>query len=411
MKNSFFISLILLITLQNAGADWFQQNSGINLYMNDVKFLNANTGYVGADGLLLKTTDGGNNWNQIIVGSSATLIAAIFIFDADNIILASYGSKMFRTNDGCATFDSAFSGIYGPGAIFFPSRDTGYSNSKYDGVFKTVNGGMNWVNIYPPVSQLQGGVHFINNQTGFVTGGTNTFSILKTTTGGSTWDLQNLGTNTYIFDIQFVNNSTGYCVGQSNTNRNPIYKTTDLGISWVLQYEALSGYNSVSFVNESTGYASCFHSYLSKTTNGGMNWITYTNPVLFTQVNKIDFADPETGYMITANGRILKTTDGGTVGVQQINELVPENFSLQQNYPNPFNPNTIIGFQLAVKGNVKLIVYDILGNEVIELVDEKKSPGSYETEFIGNNLPSGIYFYKLQIDNNFVDTKRMVLLK
>jgi hypothetical protein len=99
---------------------------------------------------------------------------------------------------------------------------------------------------------------------------------------------------------------------------------------------------------------------------------------------------------------------------------LPIVFSLDQNYPNPFNPSTVIGYQLPVSGNVTLKVYDILGNEVATLVNEEKPAGNYEIEFSakgesasdGNvyDLPSGIYFYKLQA-GNFSATKKMILLK
>jgi hypothetical protein len=93
-------------------------------------------------------------------------------------------------------------------------------------------------------------------------------------------------------------------------------------------------------------------------------------------------------------------------------------FSLGQNYPNPFNPSTTIKYSIPTviaSGTtqsqlVTLKVYDVLGNEVVTLVNEEKLAGTYEVEFSAQNLPSGIYFYKLQ-SGNFVEMKKMVLLK
>ncbi len=181
MKAVILICLICLAT-QSLRADWFQQNSGTNNYLNDVKFINSMTGYVGADGgFLLKTTNGGDNWNRIVLGGNNTFISSIFFFDVNNIVFGEYTKFIYKTSDGGATFDSIQVNIYGMTSIFFPSGDTGYANSKYIGAFKTINGGINWVNVYPSSNQLQGGIFFIDNQTGFVTGGTNTFTILKTT--------------------------------------------------------------------------------------------------------------------------------------------------------------------------------------------------------------------------------------
>ncbi|MDQ3021510.1 MAG: T9SS type A sorting domain-containing protein [Bacteroidota bacterium] len=90
---------------------------------------------------------------------------------------------------------------------------------------------------------------------------------------------------------------------------------------------------------------------------------------------------------------------------------IPEKFLLSQNYPNPFNPNTIISYQLAANSIASLKIYDVLGNEVSTLVNEKQNAGYYAIDFNGSNLSSGVYFYKLAVDGNVIDTKRMVLLK
>jgi hypothetical protein len=87
-----------------------------------------------------------------------------------------------------------------------------------------------------------------------------------------------------------------------------------------------------------------------------------------------------------------------------------ETFSLKQNYPNPFNPGTKIIYQLKTKSNVTLKVFDVLGREVASLVNENQSAGKYEVQFNGNNLPSGIYFYKF-ITDGFTDIKKMILIK
>jgi hypothetical protein len=87
-------------------------------------------------------------------------------------------------------------------------------------------------------------------------------------------------------------------------------------------------------------------------------------------------------------------------------------FSLEQNYPNPFNPSTKISWQLPVSSNVTLKVYDVLGREVVTLVDEYRNTGSYNVEFTIENLElsSGIYFYQLKA-GEFVETKKMILLR
>jgi hypothetical protein len=101
--------------------------------------------------------------------------------------------------------------------------------------------------------------------------------------------------------------------------------------------------------------------------------------------------------------------DQWTTDVQR-DEAVPRTFELSQNYPNPFNPSTVVRFQLPVISNVRLVVYDILGREVAMLVNERKAAGSYEVQFDGAGLASGVYFYRLQADE-FVQTRKLLLLK
>jgi len=86
------------------------------------------------------------------------------------------------------------------------------------------------------------------------------------------------------------------------------------------------------------------------------------------------------------------------------------NYQLSQNYPNPFNPSTKIKYSVLHTSNVVIKVFDILGNETETLVNEEKSAGNYNIEFNASNLPSGVYFYRLQA-GDFIQTKKMILMK
>lgn len=89
---------------------------------------------------------------------------------------------------------------------------------------------------------------------------------------------------------------------------------------------------------------------------------------------------------------------------------LPSDYELSQNYPNPFNPNTVIRYQLPTSSHTTLKVYDVLGTEIVKLVDEEKPAGIYEVDFNGESLNSGIYFYTLT-SGNFQQTKKLILLK
>jgi hypothetical protein len=102
--------------------------------------------------------------------------------------------------------------------------------------------------------------------------------------------------------------------------------------------------------------------------------------------------------------------DTTVTGVRDGYQLSVSSFQLNQNYPNPFNPSTVISYQLSVISFVRLEVYNVLGQVVATLVDGMKQPGSYTVRFDASNLPSGIYFYRLQAAG-FIETKKLILIK
>jgi parallel beta-helix repeat protein len=105
---------------------------------------------------------------------------------------------------------------------------------------------------------------------------------------------------------------------------------------------------------------------------------------------------------------LIKTR--GKSGLESEEELLPTQFTLYQNYPNPFNPNTTIKYDLPNTSDVSLIIYDILGRKVKELVNTKQQAGRYEIQFNASTLASGVYIYQL-IADKFISSKKMILLK
>jgi hypothetical protein len=102
-------------------------------------------------------------------------------------------------------------------------------------------------------------------------------------------------------------------------------------------------------------------------------------------------------------------------GIDDDKDEIPAEYALKQNYPNPFNPTTIIRYDLPEESFVTLRVYNVLGQEVATLVNEKQTAGKYNIEFSTNNrngvrMASGVYFYRLQTEQ-YVNTKKLILLR
>jgi hypothetical protein len=109
--------------------------------------------------------------------------------------------------------------------------------------------------------------------------------------------------------------------------------------------------------------------------------------------------------------RVLNYFDIETAINDPSSSLVPGKYSLSQNYPNPFNPRTVISYQLPVTSQVKLSIYNVLGQKVATLVNNKQVAGSHKVEWDATHFASGIYWYRLETDKGFMQIRKLVLLK
>lgn len=228
---------------------------------------------------------------------------------------------------------------------------------------------------------------------------------------------------TYIFDSITVNTGGNRLVRMeisidSLVHTKPkdlrIYLTTPQGWGRTLFY------NSGPDIPGQGLFRTVFSDTASKSIDSGSGTFTgYFNPVnpleVFNSYNPDGIWTLEI-YDVNApdSGRIykwcMKITYEAPIGIQTIGNEIPKNYNLMQNYPNPFNPVTNIKFSVPESGNVQLKVYDVLGRLVAELVDEFKPAGNYMVDFNASNLPSGVYFYRLETAD-FTDVKKMVLVK
>jgi hypothetical protein len=145
-------------------------------------------------------------------------------------------------------------------------------------------------------------------------------------------------------------------------------------------------------------------------TDGGINW-TQKNEG-FDGSTLINSVHSNTSVVLSGTkGRsIWRRPYSEFVGINLISTEIPSEYSLGQNYPNPFNPITNVKFSIINAGDVKIVVYDLMGREMQTLVNEKLKPGKYEVMFDGSMLASGVYFYRM-IANNYSETKKLIILK
>jgi hypothetical protein len=191
-------------------------------------------------------------------------------------------------------------------------------------------------------------------------------------------------------------------------------KSTNLGLNWTTFSSDYTGYpNKMYVVDNKLVIISDFGVYTSS--NNGVNWIS-RNQGLPNVINSYSLIIKDNNIFLGTDVMgVWKRLKSDLIPVENISSEIPKEFVLYQNYPNPFNPTTKIKFQIPsdVKremSNVRLIIFDITGREIITLVNEQLNPGTYEATFDGSNLPSGIYFYRLTA-GDFTSTKKLILLK
>jgi hypothetical protein len=308
-------------------------------------------------------------------------------------------------------------------------------NEKFCGFAKSSNGGVNWsvnenifnmngsktsslqpwnirINGYPHIEidktggANNGYIYIITGEINYSPAGSDPDVVFhKSTDNGNTW-------------------SAGVRVNQDPINNGKVQYFPTIAV------DDGGGLNVIYYDNRNTIIADSMDVYLSRSTDGGNTWNDYrinqhrfrpksvsgaggsgnqgdNMGILFAN-NKLWalWMDDHTGLYQIWSAAI----DVHTIGIKQISSEIPDAFTLSQNYPNPFNPATKINYELRVTNYVSVIVYDVLGNNIQTLVNQKQSAGSYEVEINAENLPSGVYFYKLESGGNSI-TKKMLLLK
>ncbi len=371
----------VIIHTSDGGNTFVIQNSTINYYINDIFFINKRLGWSVANesffegSTILKTTDGGMNWNAENFPDSTKFLRTIFFLDSLNGFLAGSGGVIYKTTDA---------GITWLAAVIDSSEFSGFP------IFK---------------------IRFADNNLGFACGGYMDVAgiIWRTTNGGLFWKAENQSPEPF-YDLFIMDPLQIIAVGGDFEYGVQITKTSNSGVNW--NYESLGIFGqaySIDFRTEREAWMALGYSKSwAYSSDSGESWSsvpTIDNSI----INSVDFVDSLHGWAVGNDGVILRYDPLISI----VNSTGPNNdltFTLFQNYPNPFNPKTIINYQLSMFNFITLEVYDVLGNTVASLVNENQNPGNHSIEFEGSNLSSGIYFYELKAGGNSM-VKRMLLLK
>jgi photosystem II stability/assembly factor-like uncharacterized protein len=371
INNRYIILFVLLFTYTFAG--WAPQISGTNTSLNDVYFPNDTlTGYIcGDSGIILKTTNSGNDWVRQNTPVTTQLNAIYFIGDTGWSV-GSDLTALSTTNGG-----SAWSGTSTPGGltlhdVYFSNNGFGIIIGERGFCMITWDGGMTWEIIMMPIDITLRSAFFINNILGWIVGDLEI--IQKTVNAGLNWILQHSGTFT-LRGVYFTNEHEGYAIGDAGK----MLQTTDGGSDWEDISMPIS-YNlyGIDFEDNETGYICGDSGFVYKL------YSRYTIIDSSIDLYSINFPAPMVGWTVGSKGSIYKTSDGMAV-TEQLNKRDFRSISFS---PNPFTDYFTVKTPTQIKTTLK--IYDKAGNLVFE---EKMTNGRCRLN--SRFLSKGIYFIKV----------------
>jgi len=407
----FVVILHFIFNTDNCSAQWVQTNCPYGETINSLAYSGTELFAGTAGGGVFISQNNGESWTAVNNGLTNLYVEAL-IASGTNIFAGTWGSGVFLSTNSGSSWTAVNNGLASSKYIhcFVFSGTKLFAGTHYfssgGGIYFSTNNGTNWTysgltahsvkTLAVPGSNLFAGT----DSYPFGTGGA-----WISTDNGTNWSAAGL-TNQYVWSIT---SSGSYLFAGTN---GAVYSSINNGTNWtVAANTGLNGQEIKLAVSGAYLFAGTNNGiYLS--TNNGASWLSknqgFTNNPNGPNVWVTLFAN---NYIFAGtNISVWRRSFADIVGIKQISGLMPSSYSLSQNYPNPFNPSTNLEFGISKLGFVSLKIYDLLGKEVVTLVNEKLNPGKYSVEFDGSSLTSGVYFYRLTTDG-FSDTKRMMLLK
>lgn len=404
------------IHITNDGGDTWNSYSGFTFYsLNRLDFVDNNTGYAaGSFGKLGKTTDAGLTWTPLNAGNTESYFGIDFINSQTGYMCGSSGLIYKTTDAGISWTNYNTNFPYYLRDISFSDSLNGVVVGDFSVIYKTTNGGLTWDSVYSvPFGATLQSLKRISSSVIYACGDSG--KVLYSLDGGNSWNKQQSNTDNFLFGFAQID-TTLYIVGEAGTIikfSNSIIPVELSSFSTNVDHEndVILNWHTATETNNQAFHIERRKTQKEKSTvwnNIGLikgNGTT-TEPQSYSFVDK----NLEAGHY---QYRLKQIDFDGTFEYSNIVEVeigIPIKFSLEQNFPNPFNPTTKISWQSPIEGNQTLKIYDVLGNEVVTLVNEYRQAGKYNIDFNASQLASGVYFYKLQV-GDFISSKKMTLIK
>ena len=446
----------------NGGENWDSTILSNNSFVFSVTFLDENNGFAagclnqGSSGAIFHTTNAGDSWT--ITSQNSTYGFYDIDFPTSQIGFAcGWLGKIFKTTNGGNSWSSVNSGTTDVLRwMHFVDENTGYivggtNWNNPNKVFKTTNGGSNWTMVKNFGSLVVGGIHFFDETTGVICGGNSGEIVKKTYDGGVTWEDKYNNSTGLFQSLQFSETGIGWICG----NNGRVIHSLDYGETWSEIESASTNTTLLSIygVDEAVFTVGTSGAIFKKALNPGLiadfsaDAISGSSPLT---VNFTDetIGDPMLWFWDFDNDGIDDSyaqnpqwiyselglyTVSLTVYDSQYNsnetkidyievfqtslneQSIQSSVDNLSNFPNPFNPSTTISFSFPKDSteNAELLIYNLKGQEIRQysIFDNKSSILWDGKDKNGEDVSSGIYFYKLGVNSRTFATKKCVLLK
>ena len=301
--------------------------------------------------------------------------------------------------------------------VINPLNDDIFIGVYHSGIYRSINNGDTWEQqndgipedfIYNPII-----LSFAIDSSGYIFAGTSRRGLFRSTDNGNSWHkLTNGIPSSHVAALAV--NSKGHIFASDWDTPEPagIYRSIDNGNNWTKVGTGIaSSYVRSMVINSKDDiYLGTFGFGVFHSIDNGDSCIEINTGIPVEAIRSLAINSKGTIFAGTTNYGIYKSIQS-TTSVAETNKLLPKSISLKQNYPNPFNPATTIKYNLNKLSNVILKIYNPSGQHLETLVNGYQTEGEHEITWQPKGLASGIYFYKLQVGDDFFETKRMLLIK
>jgi len=420
MKTFYYILLLLLLSSKTILTQWNQQQSGTTADLRGIWFVDSLSGWAcGDSGIVLHTSNGGQEW----VKQNSTVsvkLEDVFFWDIQTGWIAGDSGTVIHTTNGGISWNEQQTNVTSLlHHIQFITLLNGFASGENETALETTDGGQSW-QVVSDSGTASITFFWINQGVGTILTTDTIYPFQSfTVDGGMTW-----------FPLGFpainANDVHGFRAISPNIIRNYYWDVgvhgKALWISILEEYAVLEfliegetndtlGLNAVNLEQESESiklWAVGEKGWIISSVDTGQTWQTISSGISV-DLYEVSFPQKNRGWAVGDSGIILRY-DHPTNVDNSSPDGYQSTIQILEPYPNPFNPTTKINFEVPNVSFVSLKIYDILGREIKELVNEFKPEGKYEIIFDGSGLPSGVYFCQLR-SGDFIIARKMVLLK